>query len=128
MKSHYQADRTDAELLKRAEEDLKLNVPEMMGKRLLEDTGPSFDKAWQELRSGNPIRFALKSGSVAMGSFLMADGIYHMISGADEEVEDLFLSNHPGANWTRIATGLGEVGLGAGMVYLGLTKGPVLGK
>ncbi len=105
-----------------AEKDM--NPLSIAKKRIAEDTVPTFDYAWQELKGGKPARFLLKAGSVTAGALLMTDGIYHILTGYDEEVEDIFIDRQTGRNHVRMFAGATELFTGAAALYLGLTKGP----
>lgn len=112
----------------RIEQDSKSNLLEMISRRLSEDVRPSFDEAYRRMSAeGRPGLFALKSGSVALGSVMMADGLYHIVSGNDERVEDLFLDTHNSRNYVRMFAGGCELAAGSLLAYLGATKGPKRG-
>jgi hypothetical protein len=97
---------------------------EVMAKRLREDAIPSFDYAWNELKEGKPNRFLLKTGSVGLGAVLATDGVYHLLAGYDEEVDDMFLERQTGRNHVRMFAGAVELFAGVAAMYAGLTKGP----
>lgn len=92
-------------------------------RHLREDTGRSFDTAWEQMRhKGNPKPFAFKLLGVGVGSVLIGDGIYNVVKGFNEEVEDALLSDRIHRNYVRIGTGAMEMAGGAALLYAGLTK------
>lgn len=105
--------------------DHERSLVDMVSHRLRHHTGPSFDAAWERLREGRPAVFMGKVAGTALGCAIMADGVYHIMAGADERVDDLFLNTRNSANHVRIFTGLSELGLGATMAYIAMTKGPM---
>ena len=97
--------------------------------RLREDMPESFDIAWRRLyEQRKPGLMIAKVGSVAAGAVLVADGAYHIVAGADEEVDDLLLNKEMSRNYTRILAGAMEVLAGAAALYFGLTKGHIAGR
>ncbi len=117
----------DRDLQRRAQKDAKGGVFDMIATRLREDIRPSFDEGYRRMSAeGRPGLFMLKSGSVALGSVMMADGLYHVMSGNEERTEDLFLNNQYDRNYVRMFVGGGEVLAGSLLAYLGATKGPKL--
>ena len=116
---------TDAEILQRATRDAQGSFLRMVQDRL-EDVKPSFDAAYDRMSNkGKPLMFLMKTGSIGLGAVLMADGIYHLIAGSDERVEDLFLQHEKNPNYTRMFTGAGQLSLGAILAFAGATKGPL---
>lgn len=109
---------------RRGVREANMSTSEIGIKRVQEDSIPTFDHAWNELKAGKPSRFMIKAGSVTIGAFLMADGIHHILGGYDEHVDDIFVERLSGRNHVRIAAGLTELGAGAAALYMGLTKGP----
>lgn len=119
------SNRDDADLLARSQKDLNDNALGMVGRRMRHDVRPTFDEAYRRMSAeGKPGLFILKTGSVALGSFMMADGLYHVLAGNDERVEDLFLNTPNNRNYTRMFAGGCEMAAGALLAYLGATKGP----
>jgi hypothetical protein len=118
----------DRNLQRRADTDAKGGLFDMVSARIREDIRPSFDEAYRRMSAeGKPGLFMLKTGSVALGSVLMADGLYHIMSAKDEQAEDLFLNNEYDRNYIRMFVGGGEVLAGSLLAYLGATKtGPKL--
>lgn len=115
----------DADIYQRHLQDRESSVLGMIERRIQSDIRPSFDEAYRRMSAeGKPGLFMLKTGSVALGSFMMADGMYHIIGGNDERVNDLFLDTL-GRNYTRIFAGSCELAAGAVLAYLGAVKGPV---
>lgn len=109
----------------RAEKDAQGSVADMIARRIKDDLRPSFDEAYRRMSAeGKPGLFMLKSGSVALGCVMMADGMYHIISGQDERVDDLFLHSQHDRNYVRIFTGVTELIGGAALAYAGALKGP----
>lgn len=101
-------------------EEASLGPQQIFVKRIVEDTGPTFDYAWQHEKP----QFFIKSAGVGVGALLMADGLYHISKGFDEEVDDQFLHRQTGRNHVRMFAGAVELMTGAAALYLGLTKGP----
>ncbi len=100
------------------------NAWQTLRRKLHDNTGRSFDEAWEQMRhKGNPKPFAFKLLGVGVGSVLMGDGIYNIIRGANEEVEDALLSDRTHRNYVRIGTGTMELAGGAALLYAGLTQG-----
>ena len=95
-------------------------------KRIQEDTGRSFDKAWSKMRAGKPGMFVGKVSGIGLGSVIMADGIYNIVKGYGEEVEDMLFAEQVGRNHVRMFTGVSELAVGAAAVYMGLTMGHFL--
>lgn len=118
--------RTDAEILARAEADARGSVLDMIGRRLREDIKPTADEAYRLLsEEGRPGVAIAKVLGVSAGCVVMADGVYNIISGVDEEVDDLFVRTRNDSNYVRIFTGASELALGAMLAYLGAVKGPI---
>ena len=120
--------RSDAEILARAQREMNMGVFGRIVSRLKNDTGPSFDYAMEQMRQGKPGGIIGKTTLTALGCAIMADGVYNIVSGANENVEDLLVSQQTGVNNTRIFVGAFELLAGAGMAYLALTKGHVAGR
>ena len=119
----YLFDRDEQEMYRRGIEDTRGSIEDMIKRRFKNDIGHSFDSAYAQMRQGKPLCFALKGGGVALGCLMMGDGIYHVISGVDERVDDLFLNRRNASNYTRVFAGITELGLGAVTTYVALTKG-----
>ena len=120
-----QTGRTDAEILARAKHDAENSLGEMINKRC-KDIKPTFDFAYHRLSNeGKPGPFLIKTASVGLGAVVMADGVYHIIAGSNEQVEDLFLHNEQRRNYVRMFTGACEVLGGAMLAYLGATGGRI---
>jgi hypothetical protein len=119
------SNRTDEEILDRAADDVSGGYWRAFGKRF-KDIKPTFDAAYDRLSNqGKPGLFIAKTAGVGIGAVVMADGVYHIVAGSDEQVEDMFLHNETSRNYVRMFTGACEVLGGAMMAYLAATKGPV---
>lgn len=99
------------------------NFLHLLKRGVQEDIAPSFQRAWDRMQAGSPRLMITKVGSTALGSFMIGDGIYNMISGFDEQVDDLFIPGSEGRNLVRMFVGGTEALTGAAALYWGLTKG-----
>ncbi|MCI5049407.1 MAG: hypothetical protein MRY32_03645 [Rickettsiales bacterium] len=97
---------------------------DLLRRGLVYDTGTTFDAAYSQARAGRPLNLGLKVGGVGLGTVIMADGIYNVLAGFDEEVEDMFIPNAMDRNHVRMFVGATELVAGAAALYCGLTKGP----
>jgi hypothetical protein len=88
----------------------------------LRNSGKSFEMAREEARVyGNYKPLILKPIGVAIGAVILADGIYNLVSGFNEQVEDALLSDKTHRNYVRMWTGSLELAAGAALIYTGLT-------
>lgn len=110
----------------RGQREVGMNVWEVASERLKVDAPKTFETAWHDAKNGKITPLALKVTGVALGAALIGDGIYNMVHGYGEKVEDLMLSNKKvSSNHVRMFTGTTEIGMGAAALYMGLTKGRI---
>lgn len=95
----------------------------LLKKGIERDIGPSFDRAWKRMEQGKPGYMMAKVGGATLGALVVGDGVYNLIAGFDEHVDDLFIPDSMGRNKVRMFVGSGELVAGATALYMALTKG-----
>lgn len=116
---------SDAAKLLRVEAEQGATFLELLHNRLFQDTNTTFREAHEMFtKEKRPAALMTKVGGVGLGAVIMADGIFHIVAGANERVDDLFLHTHKNYNYTRIFAGVTELGLGAVVAYMAATLGP----